>query len=134
MVVTVNTTKYTIENDLTKKEKKKNKQAYVQTNGTYLTKAEYVYRFSCQLSIVLARSKVVTTIGVLRQQRGLASVRRMISSTHDAIIHGSIAQLDAFLRRSKSQIPLRYLVADRSEAGRRRVADLLACASSLLAR
>jgi len=36
-------------------------------------------------------------------------------------------------RISKSQIPLRYLVADRFEAGRGPVADL-ACASSLLAR
>jgi len=33
---------------------------------------------------------------------------------------------------SKGQIPLRYLVADRSEAGRGPVADLLARASSLL--
>jgi len=33
---------------------------------------------------------------------------------------------------AKSQVPLRYLVADRSEAGRRPVADLLARASSLL--
>jgi len=33
----------------------------------------------------------------------------------------------------KSQIPLRYLVADRFEAGRGPVADLLARASSLLA-
>jgi len=39
MVTTVNTTKYTIENDLTKKEKRK-KQAYIQTNGMYLSKAE----------------------------------------------------------------------------------------------
>jgi len=31
-----------------------------------------------------------------------------------------------------SQIPLRYLLADRSEAGRRPVADLLVCASLLL--
>ena len=30
-----------------------------------------------------------------------------------------------------SQIPLRYLVADRSEAGRRHVPNLLACASEL---
>ena len=37
MVVTVNTTKYTIENDLTKKRKK---HTYVQTNGMYLSKAE----------------------------------------------------------------------------------------------
>ena len=34
---------------------------------------------------------------------------------------------------NKGQIPLRYLVADRSEAGRGPVADLLARASSLLA-
>jgi len=40
MVVTVNTTKYTIENDLTKKRKKGKKQTYIQTNGTYLTKAD----------------------------------------------------------------------------------------------
>jgi len=33
---TVNTTKYTIENDLTKKEKKENKQAYKQMSCTYL--------------------------------------------------------------------------------------------------
>jgi len=37
MLVTVNTTEYPIENDLTKKEKK----TYIQSNGTYLTKAEY---------------------------------------------------------------------------------------------
>jgi len=36
-------------------------------------------------------------------------------------------------RPIRSQIPLRYLVADRSEAGRRPVTDLLARASSLLA-
>jgi len=36
-------------------------------------------------------------------------------------------------RPVRSQIPLRYLIADRSEAGRRPVADLLACASLLLA-
>jgi len=46
MVATVNATKYTIENDLTEKEKiKKNKkkQTYIQTiqtNGMYLSKAE----------------------------------------------------------------------------------------------
>jgi len=45
MVATVNTTKYTIENDLTKKEKKKkkkrkNKHTYIQTNGMHLSKAE----------------------------------------------------------------------------------------------
>jgi len=41
MVVTVNATKYTIENDLTKKEEKKGeKQTYIQTNGTYSTKAD----------------------------------------------------------------------------------------------
>jgi len=34
---------------------------------------------------------------------------------------------------SESQIPLRYLVADRFEAGRGPVADMLARASSLLA-
>jgi len=37
MVVTANTTKYTIENDLTKKEKK-NKQTNTQTYGMYLSK------------------------------------------------------------------------------------------------
>ena len=35
MVVTANTTKYTIENDLTKKKKK---QTNTQTNGMYLSK------------------------------------------------------------------------------------------------
>jgi len=44
MVATVNTTKYTIENDLTKKGKKKKekeeKQTYIQTNGMYLSKGE----------------------------------------------------------------------------------------------
>jgi len=37
MVATVNATKYTIENDFTKKEKK---HTYKQTNGMYLSKAE----------------------------------------------------------------------------------------------
>jgi len=36
MVAAVNTTKYTIENDLTKKEKRKNKHTYKQTARTYL--------------------------------------------------------------------------------------------------
>ena len=40
MVVTANTTKYTIENDLTKKEKKENKQTNTQTNGIYLSKTD----------------------------------------------------------------------------------------------
>jgi len=41
MVATVITTKYTIENDLTKKRKKnKKKQTYIQTNGMHLSKAE----------------------------------------------------------------------------------------------
>jgi len=40
MVVTVNTTKYTIENDLTEKKRKGQKQTYIQTNSTYLTKAD----------------------------------------------------------------------------------------------
>jgi len=45
MVATVNTTKYTIENDLAKKEKKKKnkkktRKTYIQTNGKYLSKAE----------------------------------------------------------------------------------------------
>jgi len=40
MVVTANTTKYTIENDLTKKEKKeKSKQTHRQ-NGMYLSKKD----------------------------------------------------------------------------------------------
>jgi len=39
MVATINTTKYIIENDLTKKEKKK-KQANTQTNGMYSSKAD----------------------------------------------------------------------------------------------
>ena len=38
-----------------------------------------------------------------------------------------------FYRSAKDQIPLRYLVADRFEAGRGPLADLLARASSLLA-
>jgi len=38
MVVTANTTKYTIENDLTKKEKKRKKQTNTQTYGMYLSK------------------------------------------------------------------------------------------------
>jgi len=38
MVVAANTTKYTIENDLTKKRKNKNKQTNTQTNGMYLSK------------------------------------------------------------------------------------------------
>jgi len=41
--------------------------------------------------------------------------------------------LEAGRRPVRSQIPLRYLVADRLEAGRGPVADLLARASSLLA-
>jgi len=40
MVVTANATKYTIENDLTKKEKKKKKQTNKQTNGMYLSKTD----------------------------------------------------------------------------------------------
>jgi len=45
MVATVNTTKYTIENDLTikrkkEKKKKKKKQTYIQRNGMYLSKGE----------------------------------------------------------------------------------------------
>ena len=41
MVVTANITKYTIENDLTKKKKKeKNKQPNTQTNGMYLFKTD----------------------------------------------------------------------------------------------
>jgi len=40
MVATVNTTKYTIENDLTKKkEKQTKKQTNTQTNGMHLSKA-----------------------------------------------------------------------------------------------
>ena len=39
-VATVNTTKYTIENDLTKKRKKEKKQTNIQTSGMYLSKAE----------------------------------------------------------------------------------------------
>jgi len=50
MVVTSNTTKYTIENDLTKKEKRrKNKQTHRQ-NGMYLSKKEVFFTsgiFSC---------------------------------------------------------------------------------------
>jgi len=38
MVATVNTTKYTYENDLTKE--KEQKKTYIQTNGMYLSKAE----------------------------------------------------------------------------------------------
>ena len=38
MVATVNTTKYTIDNDLTKKEEKRKK--HTQTNGIYLSKAD----------------------------------------------------------------------------------------------
>ena len=41
--------------------------------------------------------------------------------------------LEARRRPIRSQIPLRYLVADRFEAGRGPVADLLARASSFLA-
>jgi len=40
IVATVNTAKYTIENDLTKKEKNKKKQTYIQTNGMYSSEAE----------------------------------------------------------------------------------------------
>jgi len=41
MVVTANTTKYTIENDLTKKREKKTKiQTNTQTNGMYLSKKD----------------------------------------------------------------------------------------------
>jgi len=40
IVATVDTTKYTIENDLNKKEKKQEKHTYIQTNGIYLSKAE----------------------------------------------------------------------------------------------
>jgi len=40
MVATVNTTKYTYENDLTKEKRTKNKKTYIQTNGMYLSKAE----------------------------------------------------------------------------------------------
>jgi len=39
MVATVNTTKYTIDNDLTKKRRKK-KKTNIQTNGMYLSKAD----------------------------------------------------------------------------------------------
>jgi len=43
MVVTANTAKYSIENDLTKKKKekkKKNEQTNTQTNGMYLSKTD----------------------------------------------------------------------------------------------
>jgi len=41
MVASANTTKYTIETDVTKKEKeKRKKQTYIQTNGMYLSKAD----------------------------------------------------------------------------------------------
>jgi len=46
---------------------------------------------------------------------------------------GSSNLLVAGRRPLRSQIPLRYLVADRFEAGRGPIADLLARASSLLA-
>jgi len=39
MIVAANTTKYTIENDLTKKKKQK-KQTNTRTNGMYLPKAD----------------------------------------------------------------------------------------------
>ena len=40
MVVTSNTTKYTIENDLTKKKKKKKNQQTHRQNGMYLSKKD----------------------------------------------------------------------------------------------
>jgi len=52
MVATVNTAKYTIENDLTKKRKKENKQTNMQTNGMYLSKAQ-TFDHDC-VSLVLS--------------------------------------------------------------------------------
>jgi len=72
--------------------------------------------------------------GLGQLQTGLRPGSTRFELSRHVEIARTCSNLVADRFEAKFEIPLRYLVTDRSEAGRRPVADLLARASSLLAR
>jgi len=74
MVVTVNTTKYTIENDLTKKEKKGKKQTYIQTKIFHIKDSLLILEFVTVFILFCDGCQIQTLF--LRMTEAAKSVRK----------------------------------------------------------
>jgi len=74
MVVTVNTTKYTIENDLSKKREKREKQTYIQTKIFHIKDSSIVLEFVTVFMLLCDGCRIQTLF--LRMTEATKSVRK----------------------------------------------------------